>query len=1215
MRIAWTRAHFDENEVCEHVGRDLSPCLGLSSYCEQHGPTNHLLSYARHAWPARPLHARAKIPLLTTSSPLSLATFSSYPPRMTSSSTVSTPNARSLLQTLPYPLALLVLRALNSKSALERHHSAYYLAECALKLAAAARVSVWLESAGMLGDASDKPVSFDKDIARRLEALVLPSAGHWCEMLREVSRHLGERKDAAFVPLAPEARDLARTPSTWTALRAFAERAIAEECIPPDASRQSLRRGVLGFFDIVVAYRNEVIGHGAQRSNAFYDALGELLLDATCEALSSPALFGGMELVHARFSPGDTDDSRKVCLQSLTGLAPMPSETSAAGTVAERLYLMGPAGRICLHPLVVLQRDDEFGRDRVGFLNRTIRKTKKSSSDGIEEIRRVDYLDYASGQTLVGVDARAAMGELLGKLRGKPMVEEEIEAVAEATLSGSSAEPTDEVTVENAVVGDFELLGELGRGSMGIVYKAQQRSLRRFVALKVLPPSLRADPIARKRFAREIAALARCDHPNVVKILASGEDNERLYYAMEYVEGADLGRAFKVLSSWRGHESTPVLREGHLEAAISQPVEDASDDGLPELEKIPPPPVLEGRELGERLVELFADAAQGLAHLHAAGIIHRDLKPSNLMLTSDGKRIVIMDLGLAKLADESRALTSADVKILGTLRYMAPEQLQRRLMDVDARADIYSLGAALYELVTGRVLFDGDTEQRLIVQVLHDEPISPRRIDPRISPDLAAVLAVAMAKNAAHRYASATAFAEDLRAVAEHRPIQAKPPSFFRRSTLWVRRSNSGRTIVVTGLLMLLLVPPAILGVRSALAPRMCAPDDLTDCTKQCERGHPGSCFALGMMHENGAGMPRNEARAAEYFQSACDRQHAVACYTLGDMREKGKGGPVDFVAAARWYTMACDANNAQSCNAVARMYQDGFGVAQDLAQAARLFRKSCDGGYPTGCGNLGGMMQRGLSMPANVAEARKLYEKGCEAGSAPSCGNLGSLYMDGIDVVQNDERAASLYKQACDGGYGFGCTGLGLLQEQGRAMPKDEAAATALYKRGCDMDDPSGCSNLGVMMMIGRGTPKDESRARVLFEQACERKDALGCTEFGRLLEQGLGVPKDEKRAAGLFEKACKDEHKQACLWLARMVEDGRGVDKNLELAKELRDKACVGRDVVDCSPPTNDMDAGVDGGNALPTREAPQSIRSPGRPPPRAVEAPKGFPKNMDY
>lgn len=1128
---------------------------------------------------------------------------------MTSASSPTKSNTRNLLQTLPYPLAVLVLRALNSKSAPERHHSAYYLAECALKLAAAARVGVWLEYAGMLGGAEDKPKpqTFDKDIARRLEALVLPSAGHWCEILREVSRNLADRKDAALVPLAPETRDLSRTPSTWTAMRAFAERAIAEECIPSDSSRQSLKRGALGFFDIIVAYRNEVIGHGAQRTNAFYEALGELLLAATCEVLSSHALFGGMELVHARFAHGASGDQADVRFQSLTGTATVPTDAPAHGAAAGRLYLIGPAGRICLHPLVVLQPDDEFGRDRIGFLNRTIRRTKKGSDGGVEEIRRVDYLDYASGQALAGVDARAAMADLLGKLRGKPLADAEIDAATQATMSDGPRDESDDVSVESAVLGDFELLGELGRGSMGIVYKARQRSLQRFVALKVLPPSLHADPVARKRFARETAALARCDHPNVVKILASGEDNQRLYYAMEYVDGADLGRAFKVLSSWRA-DKTRILREGHLEAAISQPSADNAEDELPELEKIPAPEVLTGRDLAVRLVELFADAAMGLAHLHAAGVIHRDLKPSNLMLTADGKRIVIMDLGLAKLADESRALTSADVKILGTLRYMAPEQLQRRLLDVDARADIYSLGAALYELVTGRVVFDGDTEQRLIVQVLHDEPIPPRRIDARISPDLAAVLSVAMSKSAAHRYPTATAFAEDLRAVAEHRPIRARPPGLLRRSSLWLRRSDKGRMLAVMAVFLVVLLPLAIFGLRSAMAPKLCAPDDVADCTTQCARNHPGSCFALGTMYNNGTGVPRDEARAASFFQLACDRQHFIACTTLGEMREKGKGSPVDHAAAARLYAPACESGNAQSCNGLARLYHEGRGVTKDLTRASELYKKSCDAGYPTACAHLGRFTQDGVGVPADALEARKLYEKGCAGESAPACGNLASMYMEGIGVPKDDARAATLYQKACDGGYGFGCAGLGQLHEQGRAFPKDTGQAATLYKRGCDMDDPTACMNLGLLALTGEGVSLDEGRARVLFQQACEKNEQAACMQLGRMLEDGRAVAKDERRAAELFDHACKAGQIRACTSLAHMREDGRGIEKDAELAKELLRKACEGGDELACPPKFNDADAGVDGGNAV-HRDASRApiIRAPRAP---AEKAPRAYP-----
>jgi len=665
--------------------------------------------------------------------------------RATPKTTGAAAALRDRMHALPLPLAQLVLRALNGKSAADRHHAAFYLAECTLKLAASARVGLWI----------DRALEPTSDLARKLEALVLPSLGHWCELLREITQALSKRADVALLPPICGAAELSRKRPEWTAVAELAKRGVQAGVLGEESTKQSMRRGALGFFEILVAYRNAVIGHGAQRTGVFYEDFGRLLLDAIAEALGEEALFGGLELGQARLE--SDGEAGRATWYALTGLAGVSRGDEAEGATPGQLYLFGAGAKVPLHPLVVYRREDELGREQIGFLNRTARR-RGDRDDAPEIVRSVEYLDYASGQTVDGIDAREAVTALLAKLRGKAVTPSDVEAAASATRAEGAGEagrePESEPAKSGAIIGDFEIVGELGRGSMGVVYQAKQRSLGRTVALKVLPPQLAADPVSRKRFKKEMVALARCDHPNVVRILATGSDGEREYYAMEYVDGADLARSGDVLAKWKAEKGAGAF--------------------------------------AAHVAGLFAEAADGLAHLHDAGVIHRDLKPGNLMLSADGKRLVIMDLGLAKLADESQALTSADVKILGTLRYMAPEQLQRRLVDVDARADVYGLGAALYEVVTGRPIHDGDTEQRLIQQVLSEDPLPPRRAEPSIPVDLATVITTATAKAPAQRYASARALAEDLRAVAGERPIRAKPPGLGRRALIATKKHRAG---------------------------------------------------------------------------------------------------------------------------------------------------------------------------------------------------------------------------------------------------------------------------------------------------------------------------------------------------------------------------------------------------------------------------------------
>lgn len=348
-------------------------------------------------------------------------------------------------------------------------------------------------------------------------------------------------------------------------------------------------------------------------------------------------------------------------------------------------------------------------------------------------------------------------------------------------------------------LGDFELVREIGRGGMGVVYEAWQTSLGRRVAVKVLPLAGMLDPIRLRRFQNEARAAAQLNHPHIVDVLCVGCDDGVHYFAMRYVEGTTLaqqGSGFRV----RGSENADGEDElGTLTCAISDVSDHPHSSGEHSESRIPKPksaafisappprPAASSAPLAyAQIAEWIAQAAEALEHAHAQGVVHRDVKPSNLLVDREGK-LWVTDFGIARFGDEAGLTASGD--LLGTLRYMSPEQALGRPAAMGVRSDVYGLGATLYELLARRPVFGGDGRGELLRQVAFAQPRPLRKLDRRIPRDLETIAHKALEKAPTDRYAAAGEMAADLRRYLRGEPIRAKPPTALQRAWKWcVRR-------------------------------------------------------------------------------------------------------------------------------------------------------------------------------------------------------------------------------------------------------------------------------------------------------------------------------------------------------------------------------------------------------------------------------------------
>jgi tRNA A-37 threonylcarbamoyl transferase component Bud32 len=322
----------------------------------------------------------------------------------------------------------------------------------------------------------------------------------------------------------------------------------------------------------------------------------------------------------------------------------------------------------------------------------------------------------------------------------------DIESPGQPAGKGRSCEPGATISIGPEAFtrvryfGDYELQQEIAHGGMGVVWKARQASLNRTVALKMILAGKLASETEVLRFRREAEAAANLQHPNIVAIHEVGEHDGQHYYSMDYVDGRDLG-------AW-------VRQNG------------------------PMPPA--------RAAECLKTIAEAVHFAHQRGTLHRDLKPQNVLMDSS---VVprITDFGLAKFVERDDSLTQSGTP-MGSPSYMPPEQAAGHLDQVGPHSDVYSLGAILYELLTGRPPFRAETAMATMRQVMESEPVALRKVNPAVPPDLETICLKCLEKNPVRRYPSANALAEDLARFLKHEPIQALRPTAFRKAESWLRR-------------------------------------------------------------------------------------------------------------------------------------------------------------------------------------------------------------------------------------------------------------------------------------------------------------------------------------------------------------------------------------------------------------------------------------------
>ncbi len=401
-----------------------------------------------------------------------------------------------------------------------------------------------------------------------------------------------------------------------------------------------------------------------------------------------------------------------------------------------------------------------------------------------------------------------------------------------------------------ATIGAYTIERRLGSGGMGVVYLARDASGSR-VAVKLAPATI--DPEAREaeRFEREIRAIAELDHASIVPILDAGSEAGRAWFAMPYIAGATLGEVLDgvraACTPFRELDARVLARlvgAGAL-AQAARAADAAATDAW-------------GRTWIEAAARILVDVAGALHHAHERGVLHRDVKPANVLLGLDG-RARLFDFGLARVQHEPSLTQSGD--FTGTPYYVSPEQARGSVRALDRRADVYSLGVTLYELITLRRPFEGPSTAQILRAIQVREPVPPRRRNPLVPRDLETVCLTAMEKDPARRYATAAEFAADLQRFLDFQPVQARPVGAARKLVRWAQRNRALAAAAGLALLIAVGLPIGLLAANAAIrAQRDAADANAREASRQARTSAEVVDFLVDLFHAPPGADPRGRS-------------------------------------------------------------------------------------------------------------------------------------------------------------------------------------------------------------------------------------------------------------------------------------------------------------------------------------------------------------------